>query len=61
MMCSALQSSQTLENSFGPRLQMVKGRVAERQMEADCRLEREQPSITHSYIQRDAGVLGKMN
>lgn len=55
MMCSALQSSQPLENSLGPRLQMVKGRVAEKQMEADCSLEREQPSITHPYIQRDAG------
>lgn len=28
---------------------MIKGRVAEKQMEADCSLEREQPSITHPY------------
>lgn len=55
MMCSMLVSSQSLENSLSPRLQMVKGRVAEKQVEADCSLEREQPSITRPYIQREAG------
>lgn len=55
MMYSVLQSFLSLESSLGPRLLMVKGRVAEKQMGADCSLEREQPSITHPYIQRDAG------
>lgn len=49
MVCSALQSSQALE------MQMVQGRVAEKQVDADCSLEREHPSITPPYIQRDAG------
>lgn len=49
MVCSALQSFQALE------MQMVQGRVAEKQVDADCSLEREQPFITPPYIQRDAG------
>ena len=46
-MCSALQSSRSLERSFGPGLQMARGRAVEKQVEgpwdvssADCSLER---------------------
>jgi len=62
-MCSALQSSRSLEKSPGPGLKMDRGRAAGKHVEgprevssADGSLERWHPSVTPPSTRRDAGV-----